>query len=422
MKKFIILILLTITNTCFATAYYVDVTRPDDTGNGLTEATAKKTIAAALALTVAGDVVWVQNTGTYQPGATLTIPTNVISVVGYSTTIEDEDKWWTGDLGDITEPIKTRSRVSIDFEDGGYAGFTMVDRLNTTLANLQLDNVVVTQDPISFGASTWGVSEGLHLNNIWFTGGKQIDATTVVGAYIQQCYFSGDWDLAVGSKEWAGGVIMACQIMTLDSNWIEINSGDGFVNTVDTQGTENANTGGVVLSNNYISTTDSAALGKELVRARHGINAFNNIFHQRSGATYGNEIGADNTLLQFGDTAVVGRVINNIFISDNTGSPAVAINVDGSGVPSKQPPTAGYNCFWNTLIDEYSLRDGDIQENPLFLNLPETLQLSPNSPCFNSGHPDLGGGGGSIGATQPATDTDPGDNRGRYKQLNYYPN
>lgn len=53
------------------TTYYVDAARPDDTGNGLTTGTAKKTVAAGLALvTAAGDVVQVA-AGTYTQTATL---------------------------------------------------------------------------------------------------------------------------------------------------------------------------------------------------------------------------------------------------------------------------------------------------------------------------------------------------------------
>lgn len=42
-----------------ATTYYVDVGRPDDSGDGLTRATAKKTIQAAVELSVGGEAVWV---------------------------------------------------------------------------------------------------------------------------------------------------------------------------------------------------------------------------------------------------------------------------------------------------------------------------------------------------------------------------
>jgi hypothetical protein len=45
--------------------YYVDGTRPDDSGDGLSEATAKKTIAAGVALLAAGDTLYIKASTTY---------------------------------------------------------------------------------------------------------------------------------------------------------------------------------------------------------------------------------------------------------------------------------------------------------------------------------------------------------------------
>ena len=47
-----------------ATTYYVDASRPDDTGNGLSLATAKKTLNAAVNLMAGGDTLLVK-AGTY---------------------------------------------------------------------------------------------------------------------------------------------------------------------------------------------------------------------------------------------------------------------------------------------------------------------------------------------------------------------
>ena len=78
--------------------YYVDASRPDDSGDGRSWATAKQTIQAAIDLTVDDDTVWVTN-GTYNTGSTLTpkgtllnrvVATNAIvirSVTGPESTI-----------------------------------------------------------------------------------------------------------------------------------------------------------------------------------------------------------------------------------------------------------------------------------------------------------------------------------------------
>lgn len=52
-----------------ATTYYVDASRVDDTGAGTSWSAAKKTIQAAVNLTVAGDTVLVTN-GVYNTGST----------------------------------------------------------------------------------------------------------------------------------------------------------------------------------------------------------------------------------------------------------------------------------------------------------------------------------------------------------------
>ena len=55
----------------FATTFYVDASRPDDAGDGLSWATAKKTMQAAVDLAVSNDVVTVTN-GVYAAGARVT--------------------------------------------------------------------------------------------------------------------------------------------------------------------------------------------------------------------------------------------------------------------------------------------------------------------------------------------------------------
>lgn len=83
---FALLFLLGIPNAP-ATDYYVDADRPDDTGSGLSWATAKKTIQAAVNLTTNGDTVLVED-GNYNSGATVTPGYTVSNRVYISTAIE----------------------------------------------------------------------------------------------------------------------------------------------------------------------------------------------------------------------------------------------------------------------------------------------------------------------------------------------
>jgi hypothetical protein len=89
-QKLIFLAALCATLSAFSTEYFVDASRPDDTGFATNWATAKKTIQAAVDLTVDGDTVWVTN-GTYLLSAEISV-TNAItiqSVNGPDVTIVD---------------------------------------------------------------------------------------------------------------------------------------------------------------------------------------------------------------------------------------------------------------------------------------------------------------------------------------------
>ncbi len=424
MKKLYILITLLLALQCFATARYVDVTKLNDTGDGLTPGAAKKTISAALAdipSPAGGDIVWIKNSGTYTLSAGLTNPANNVCIVGYDTVISDEDDWTSSDLNDSTHLGTTppgRTRVTIDCDSGAFAGITSVDWSELYIANLKFTNVDSAQDPITFTGSTWGDFSGVIFFNCEFTGGNRIDMSLSLGSIIQESYHTGDWT-AVDAKTATGGVYFGMQLAVLKSNWFEIDSGDWCFNTL--QGT-----GGVafdlqvVAIGNYFSTSDSGVINQELIRGRHGVVLYNNIFHQRSGATFGNGTFGLNAGLEISDQLSTA-VFNNIFISDKTSNQMTAIIPQGSTV-SDQPRLAGYNCFWNTTAGNYILRTGDIEKNPQFIDIPTTLRLRPSSPCFGSGLPDLGGGGGAMGATQPAADANPDNRRNRYKLHDQYPN
>ena len=60
-QKWFFLILFFAASAAFSAEYYVDVSRPDDTGSATNWTTAKQTIQAAVDLTTDGDTVWVTN-------------------------------------------------------------------------------------------------------------------------------------------------------------------------------------------------------------------------------------------------------------------------------------------------------------------------------------------------------------------------
>lgn len=79
-QKLILLTVLLAAFSTFSAEYYVDASRPNDTGAATSWATAKKTIQAAVNLTKNGDTVWVTN-GTYVLSAEIAV-TNAITIRG----------------------------------------------------------------------------------------------------------------------------------------------------------------------------------------------------------------------------------------------------------------------------------------------------------------------------------------------------
>lgn len=89
MKQFVsILASVLLTHSLLATTYYVNASRPDDTGNGQSWASAKKTIQAAVIVSAAGDSVIVTN-GIYAPISTANKSIKIQSVNDAELTIID---------------------------------------------------------------------------------------------------------------------------------------------------------------------------------------------------------------------------------------------------------------------------------------------------------------------------------------------
>ncbi len=65
-KIYLVLLMTLLAMPVSATVRYVNASRPDNAGNGLTWATAYKDLQTALAAAVDGDQIWVA-LGTYKP-------------------------------------------------------------------------------------------------------------------------------------------------------------------------------------------------------------------------------------------------------------------------------------------------------------------------------------------------------------------
>jgi hypothetical protein len=118
----------------FATDYFVDAARPDDSGNGLSLATAKKTIQAAVNAASGGDVINVA-AGTYNENVTINKSLTLLSISGAaSTTVSGTTSG--SELGTFMISPNTNN-VTV----GGPAkGFTLIgfDRGNVNIENAVL--------------------------------------------------------------------------------------------------------------------------------------------------------------------------------------------------------------------------------------------------------------------------------------------
>ncbi len=65
-KALVVMLLLVLPGYLMATTYYVDIDKADDTGDGLSWATAKKYLQSAYAMASSGDEIWVAD-GVYYP-------------------------------------------------------------------------------------------------------------------------------------------------------------------------------------------------------------------------------------------------------------------------------------------------------------------------------------------------------------------
>lgn len=116
-----------------ATVYYVNATQPNNLGNGLTWANAKKDVQNAINLAIAGDSVWVA-TGTYlptdyPPTSTTSLPTRAKTIF-----ITDGVKIYGGFAGTETSFSQRNIAVNITTLSGDFSGNDVVTGSGSTLS------------------------------------------------------------------------------------------------------------------------------------------------------------------------------------------------------------------------------------------------------------------------------------------------
>ena len=188
MKKFLtlILMLLSVAIGVNATNYYVDGTKADDTGNGQSWATAKKTITAAGALGVAGDNIFVK-AGTYSISQTTS---------GSSCLATTAEKNYYG--GFAGTESSTSDRVTSDLDNNGIIEpweFTNATVISMTATNNAFGLTISTNTAqryfdgfkligtIDFGTITGAsaFNNFIKLNNFIVFQNNTINGVTITG-------------------------------------------------------------------------------------------------------------------------------------------------------------------------------------------------------------------------------------------------
>lgn len=246
------------------TNFYVDGTRPDDTGDGLSEGAAKKTVSAGIALaSTSGDVVNIKSSATYTITASLVPAVAGMILRGYSSTIGD----------DGTKPTITCATNSVNLVNVGANG-------------ILFDNLTMTH---TAGTRGWGFypatadRRGIVFRNCVIDGclvGIQGEYNTfftftsliVDNTEIKNCVSHGIWNADTiiqngsyihdnGGDGWKRGLFTAGSLVVLDST-IAANATNSINWSQDTGGfllVRNSNLIGKGGSSNGISLTNSAA-------------------------------------------------------------------------------------------------------------------------------------------------------------------
>ena len=354
------------TAAAHATTYYVDINRPNDTGNGESWETAKKVLQSAINLaTTAGDEVVVTN-GIYAPISTSNRAITIRSVNGADVTIIDGNNAnRCATLGSATTHTSTvltgftlrngrvYSTTASVYGGGSYGG---------TLNNCILSNNTVSAPSTAIHAYGGG-SYGGTLNCCTLTGNAascDIGYASGGGAYgstLNNCTLTGN---TASADEVSGG---GSAYGTLNNCTLTGNRASG--------GRGTAYGGG-----SFYGTLNNCTVTSNTVYT--GSGAYSSSGGGSSGGTLNNCTLAGNMASSLYDRAspaggAHNATLSNCIIWGNTGGSTAFNNYSGA--------TIRYSC-----TSPLPNGTGNISEDPMFVDSANgNFRLQPGSPCIDSG-------------------------------------
>ena len=324
---------------------YVDETRPDDSGDGRSWTTAKKSIQAAIECARAGDEVVVTN-GVYAPIITFNLAITIQSVNGA--------EWTIIDGGGANRCATLDQSIS--------SGPRFQPQTNTVLTGFTLTNGYVLID----GRRTYGGgSYGGTLNNCTLTGNTAGWGGGSFEGTLNNCLLTGNTANDGGGAN--GGTLNNC---TLTGNTAQYGGGSY---------------GGTL--NNCILTGNTADTGGGYYNTGHGGGTLNNCILTGNTAQYGGGAynGRLNNCTLTGNTATdegggsYGGTLKNCIVWGNS--------LTGSGASTNHYESwFSYSCTAPVPSGDDD-GGGNIEDDPLFVNAANgNYRLKPNSPCIDKGN------------------------------------
>ncbi len=388
---------LSLLGQLYAATFYVDASRPDDSGLGTSWDSAKKTIQAAVDLTVDGDVVLVTNgvyaTGTTQtPGYTLknrvAVTKNITlrSVNGADVTVIEGSgtNWFNTSSAVRCVFMKKGTLQGFTLQNGAtYAwglgssdeyeraggGINMVDAdANTVVSNCIIRSCI----SLNGGGSYYGT-----LNNCTLTGNTASHGGGSYSGTLKNCTLTGNTASYGGGSYY--GTLNNC---TLTSNTASERGGGSYGGTLNN----------CTLTGNTASYGGGGSSGGTLNNCTLTGNTAS-----EGGGFYGYSGGTLNNCTLTGNTASSGGgshsgTLNNCTLTGNTassggGSAVGTLNnciVWGNTREDRTPNNYEGSTFYYSCSTPLPSGPGNIDADPQWVDSSD-LRLRIGSPCLDAG-------------------------------------
>jgi hypothetical protein len=403
------------------TYYYVNAARPNDSGNGLTWATAKQTIQAAVDLAASGDTVWVTN-GVYTlggrpaPGSTLSNrvciskPITVRSVNGWTgTTIQGAGPYGSAAVrcaflsnsctltGFTLSGGYTASAGDVRMQCSGggviiYGSCSLVNcRVQNSRASWLGGGAFVNNGGTLNNVTFFGNVAGLEGGGAWLGGGATMrggaftgnDAKRGGGAQLHDASIRSVSLAQNGATESGGGLYLSDGARGYDLTFSNNTAGDrgGGAHLLGASVISNAtfyyneaatNGGGVFLTTNCF--VYNALMHKNTARNEGGGAYLNG-----GGALHSCTI-ASNRAARGGGVTCYSKGSNvNCIIYYNLAT------IEGNNHYGHDTGMRYVSCCLTPYPSGPQNAGGNITNAPQFVNVSDNYHLNANSPCIDAG-------------------------------------